>query len=178
MPGPTFISGDSVDLCAVDEEDVEFLQRTVNSPAVWSNIGARKPLTEKQEREWYEERASADNGSVDFVIAVDGDAVGSVGLEGVDDPNGSVEIGIFVAEEHWGEGYGTEAAELVTDYAFDQHRRHRVVARVFEFNDASAAVWEKLGFELEGTHRDEMYLDGDYHDVRYYGVLEDEWRAE
>lgn len=167
-----------MDLCAVSEDDVEFLLDTVNDPAVWRTTGMRTPLTEKQEREWYEERASADNGNVNFVVAVDGDPVGSLGIHGVDDANGSAELGIFLAEEHWGNGYGTEAGRLATQYAFDQHRRHRVVARVFEGNEASARIWEKLGYELEGTHRDQVFVDGDYLDVRYYAVLEDEWREE
>jgi len=110
-----------------------------------------------------------------LLFAVDGDPVGSVGVHGVDDVNGSAEIGIFVAEDYWGNGYGTEAGRLATDYAFAQHRRHRVVARVFEGNDASARIWETLGFEREGTHRDEVYVNGEYRDVRYYSVLDDEW---
>jgi len=175
MPGPTFIEGDRVDLCAVDEDDVEFLQETVNDPAVWPNIGARTPLTRKQEREWYEEQASDDDGNVNFVVAVDDDPAGTIGVHGVDDVNGSAELGIFLAEPYWGDGYGTEAGRLATTYAFDQHRRHRVVACVFEGNDASMRVWEKLGFELDGTHRDEVYVDGRYHDVHYYSVLESEW---
>jgi ribosomal-protein-alanine N-acetyltransferase len=176
MPGSPFIEGESVDLCAVSEADVDFLRETVNDPAVWRTIGSRTPVTDKQEREWYEEHASADDGNVNFVAAVEGDPIGSVGVADVDDVNGSAEIGIFVAEPYWGNGYGTEAARLATDYAFRQHRRHRVVARVFEGNDASARIWEKLGFELDGVHRDEVYVDGEYRDVRYYSVLEDEWR--
>ncbi|MXR20569.1 GNAT family N-acetyltransferase [Halobacterium bonnevillei] len=175
MPGRPFIEGATVDLCAVSEDDVDFLRDTVNDPAVWPTIGARTPVTETQEREWYEDHASEDDGNVNFVIAVDGDPVGSVGVHGVDDVNGSAEIGIFVAEDYWGNGYGTEAGRLATDYAFAQHRRHRVVARVFEGNDASARIWETLGFEHEGTHRDEVYVNGEYCDVRYYSVLEDEW---
>lgn len=177
MPGPVFLHGERVDLCVVSEDDLDFLARTVNSPAVWRMIGSRTPHTQKQEEEWYEEYVSDEDSSVNFVIVVDDTPIGSLGLHGIDDVNGSTEIGIFLAEEYWGDGYGTEAARLATDYAFAQHRRHRVVARVFEFNDASANVWEKLGFELEGTHRDEMFVDGEYHDVRYYGVLEDEWTA-
>jgi ribosomal-protein-alanine N-acetyltransferase len=175
MPGRPFVSGETVDLCAVSEDDLDFLQDTVNDPAVWRTIGARTPVTDKQEREWYEEQASEDDGNVNFVVAVDGDPVGTVGVHGVDDVDGSAELGIFLAEQYWGEGYGTEAGRLATTYAFDQHRRHRVVARVFEGNEASKRVWEKLGFELEGTHRDAVYVDGEYHDVHYYGVLESEW---
>jgi len=175
MPGRPFVSGDRVDLCAVSEEDVDFLRDTVDDPAVWPTIAARTPTTEKQEREWYEERASSDDGGVNFVVAVDGESVGTVGVHGVDDVNGSAELGIFLAEEFWGEGYGTEAARLATTYAFDQHRRHRVTARVFEGNEGSIRIWEKLGYELEGVHRDEVFVDGTYTDVRYYSVLEDEW---
>ncbi|WP_232703006.1 GNAT family N-acetyltransferase [Halobacterium wangiae] len=178
MPGRPFISGDTVDLCAVDEDDLAFLQDTLNDPAVWRMLSSRTPLTERQERQWYEQRASADNGDVNFVVAVDGDPVGSLGVHGVDSVNGSAELGIFLAEEQWGNGYGTEAGRLATDYAFDQHRRHRVVARVFEGNEASARIWEKLGYELEGTHRDQVYANGEYLDVRYYSVLEDEWDGE
>lgn len=177
MPGRPFVSGERVDLCPVGEDDLEFLRDTVNDPAVWPTIGARTPVTEREEREWYEDRASeTDDGEVNFVVAVDGDPAGSLGVHGLDDINGSAELGIFLGEDYWGEGYGTEAGRLATTYAFDQHRRHRVVARVFEGNEASKRVWEKLGFELEGTQRDAVYLDGEYLDVHCYGVLEAEWR--
>jgi RimJ/RimL family protein N-acetyltransferase len=178
MPGRPFLSDGTVDLCAVDEDDLGFLQDTLNDPAVWRMLGSRTPLTGQQEREWYEELASADNGTVNFVVAVDGDPVGALGVQGVDDVDGSAELGLFLAEDHWGNGYGTAAGRLATNYAFDQHRRHRVVARVFEGNEASARLWEKLGFELEGTHRDQVFANGEYLDVRCYAVLEDEWNDE
>lgn len=175
MPGRPFLEGETVDLCAVAEADLDFLRETLNDPAVWPTLSARNPLTERQEREWYEEHASADDGNVNFVVAVDDQPVGSLGVHGVDDADGSAELGVFLAEEYWGQGYGTEAGRLATGYAFDQHRRHRVVARVFEGNERSARVWEKLGFELDGVHREAVYVDGEYRDVRYYSVLEDEW---
>jgi ribosomal-protein-alanine N-acetyltransferase len=175
MPGRPYLSGDTVDLCPVSEDDLSFFADTINDPAVWQTTGSRTPYTEQQEREWYEERASAENGNVNFTIAVDGDPVGSLGLHGLDDVSGSAELGLWLAEDYWGQGYGTEASRLATGYAFDQHRRHRVVARVFAGNEASKRVWEKLGFELEGTHRDEVYANGEYKDVHYYSVLESEW---
>jgi RimJ/RimL family protein N-acetyltransferase len=105
--------------------------------------------------------------------------MGTVGLH----PRGgdagvTAEVGLFLAEPFWGEGYGTEAARLVTDYAFDERRHHRVVARVFEGNDGSRRIWEKLGYRHEATHRETMYFDGEYVDERIYAVLEAEWRGE
>jgi RimJ/RimL family protein N-acetyltransferase len=175
MPGRPYRSGDTVDLCPVSEDDLPFFADTINDPDVWRTTGGRKPVTEQQEREWFEDHVNADNGNVNFTVAVDGDPVGSLGVHGVDDVNGSAELGLWLAEQHWGQGYGTEAARLATEYAFAQHRRHRVVARVFADNDASKRVWEKLGFTLEGTHRDEVYANGEYTDVLYYSVLDSEW---
>jgi RimJ/RimL family protein N-acetyltransferase len=64
----------------------------------------------------------------------------------------------------------------MTDYAFDELRQHRVSARVFGFNEASRALFEDtLGYRHEGVHREETYIDGEYRDVHYYGVLESEW---
>ena len=176
MPGPVFIDGDRVELRTVEEEDLDFLQELINDPAIRRSLVNRSPVNGQQEQEWFEESASAeDNDDVDLLICRDGDAVGSVGLHGHDPLGVSCEIGIFLAEEHWSEGYGTAASRLVTDYAFRELRYHRVMARVFEDNVGSTRIWEKLGFRHEGTFEESEFVDGEYVDVDVYAVLEDEW---
>lgn len=190
MPGPVFLQGDTVSLHPVGEDDLDFLRETVLDPNVRQTLGLRQPLTAKQEQEWYEEHASSDD-RVDLVVCIhrsdapddvepsdDEDEyvrVGSIGLGPVNDIDGKAEIGISIAEAFWGNGYGTEAARLLTDYAFRDLRKHRVTARVFEGNVGSQRIWEKLGYEHEAIHREEQFLDGEHVDVHYYSVLEDEW---
>ncbi|RBI63740.1 GNAT family N-acetyltransferase [halophilic archaeon] len=174
MPGPVFLEGDGIELRTVEEEDLEFLQATINDPAVREYLGGRPPINGRQEREWYEERCSNDD-HTNLLVCRDGEPMGSVGLHPKDQTEASAEIGIFLAERYWGEGYGTEASRLVTDYAFRERRHHRVMARVFEGNAGSARIWEKLGFRHEGRFREAEFLDGEYVDVDYYAVLEDEW---
>ncbi len=101
--------------------------------------------------------------------------MGTVGLHPRDETGVSTEIGIFLAEPFWDEGYGTEASRLVTDYAFRERRTHRVMARVFEGNVGSARIWEKLGFRHEGTRVEAEFVDGEYVDVEFYAVTDDEW---
>jgi RimJ/RimL family protein N-acetyltransferase len=174
MPGPVFLEGDGIELRTVEEEDLEFLQATINDPAVRRYLGNRPPINGRQEREWYEERCS--NGeSTNLLVCRDGEPMGTVGLHPKGPTETSAEIGIFLAEPYWGEGYGTEASRVVTDYAFRERRHHRVMARVFEDNDGSARIWEKLGFRHEGTFREAEFLDGEYVDVDYYAVLDEEW---
>ena len=100
---------------------------------------------------------------------------GAVGLESIDDVNGSAEIGLFLAEGFWGAGHGTEAARLLTDYAFRERRLHRVFARVRSGNEGSARIWEKLGYRHEATHRRAVFHEGEHVDVELYAALADEW---
>ena len=94
-----------------------------------------------------------------------------IGLNGLDEGNGVAELGYWIAPEAWGNGYATDAARTMTEYAFDQRRLRRVQARVVDFNEASARVLEKAGFEREGVHREAVFLDGEHRDVVWYGRL-------
>lgn len=177
MPGPVFLDGDGVALRTIEEEDLEFLQTQINDPRIWRAIGRSNPVTAEQEREFYENVVCEDDG-VQLLIAVDAEPVGTIGLHAIDRETGSAEIGYWVAPDHHSQGYGTEAAALIVDYGFDQLRLHRIAASVFEFNEPSRRLLESIGFTREGVHRDAEFVDGEYQDVYWYGLLEDEWREE
>ena len=66
-------------------------------------------------------------------------------------PSGEIELGYWIAEPHWGQGYATEAARAALDIAKTLGWR-RVEASHFLDNPASGRVLEKLGFEPTGTH--------------------------
>jgi RimJ/RimL family protein N-acetyltransferase len=85
------------------------------------------------------------------------------------------EIGYWIALPYWGNGLATEAARALTAYAFDELRLRRVQGRHFTRNAASGRVMQKLGMQLEGTHRD-AYLRWDrLEDVAVYAILASEW---
>ena len=46
---------------------------------------------------------------------------------------------------------------------------------MFAFNDASARVLERVGFEHEGTLREQVFARGRRVDTERYGLLESEW---
>ena len=175
MPGAVFLRGEDVTLRTVEEEDVEFVQEYINDPDVRWGLSMAMPINGEQEREYFEERISSDE-DIHLLVCADEEAVGMVSLT-VGDRHGSAEIGISLAPEYHGNGYGTAASRLLTTYAFEELRMHRVMARVFAFNEGSKRIWEKLGFEREGTHREAAFTGGEYVDVLFYGVLEDEWES-
>lgn len=174
MPGALYLESDALELRTIEEEDLEFLRDTVNDPTVRTYLGRRGPFNLEQEREFFEGVVSDDE-HLNLLITVDGDRAGTIGLQPVNPQHGTGEIGLFLAEDAWGQGLGTEAARLVTDHAFADRAIHRVKARVFEGNEASKRVWEKLGYRHEATMREAAFLDGEYVDVHHYAVLAEEW---
>jgi len=172
MPGAVFLRNEFVELRTIEEEDLAFVRDGVNDPDVWPTLGSFQPYNMKQEEEWLE-RISEDD-DVHLLVCDDGDPVGVVGL-GVDAVTGLGELGYWISSTEWGNGYATAAVRLVSAYAFDHCRLHKVAADVYDHNPASARVLEKVGFEREGTHRQEAYVDGAYRDVLRYGLLKDEF---
>jgi RimJ/RimL family protein N-acetyltransferase len=61
--------------------------------------------------------------------------------------------------------------------AFDELGAHRVYAELDAANEASARLCDILGMTREATLRERDHVDGDWHDVAIFGLLEREFRA-
>lgn len=174
MPGAAFLEGETVTLRTLEEEDLPFCRDAVNDPDVRGSIETTRPMSLAAEREWFEDLQANDDHVV-LLICVDGEPVGTVGLDGIDRRAGVAEIGYLVVPSHWGNGYATAAVELLAGYAFDELRLNRVQAHVYEFNEASKRVLEKAGFEAEGVKREGDFVAGAHVDVHWYGLLSGDW---
>ncbi len=102
--------------------------------------------------------------------------IGGIGLHNIEFSRQNSEMGYVIGKEYWGHGYMTEAVALMTNYCFTQLKLHRVYARVFHPNLASARVLEKNGYSLEGRHREAIYREGQWLDELVYAKLRSEDR--
>ncbi|MEZ4629486.1 MAG: GNAT family N-acetyltransferase [Deinococcales bacterium] len=83
----------------------------------------------------------------------------------------SAGIGYCFAEGAWGQGFATEAAGALLQWAFDTLDLNRVQAELDTRNLASARVLEKLGFVREGTLREDCIVNAEVSDSWVYGLL-------
>ncbi len=60
-----------------------------------------------------------------------------------------LEVGYTIGKPYWGQGYATEAASAVRDFALERLGARRLIALIIQGNDASERVALKLGFEYE-----------------------------
>lgn len=82
----------------------------------------------------------------------------------------SASLGYWVDAEHLGRGVARGAVELVCRAA-DELGLHRVEAGTQLSNRASQRVLEACGFELVGTARGLLFIDGGWRDHRIYQRL-------
>jgi RimJ/RimL family protein N-acetyltransferase len=139
------------------------------------------PRSAEATRQWTERAATRDPSGDEhrWVIADrDGAMVGTINTHGCDRRLGTFSYGIAVATEHGGRGYGAEAVRLVLRYYFHELGYQKVTVHVYEFNAASRALHERLGFVQEGRLRRMIYTAGRHWDTLVYGQTREEFEAE
>lgn len=93
------------------------------------------------------ESADAVRNDFPFAIVRDGKIIGVVGVHlRAEGP----ELGYWLRQSAWGQGYATEAARLALAFAFDELDLSEVEAGHFADNPASGRVLQKLGFTYTG----------------------------
>ena len=129
-------------------------------------------LTEAKHFKWnresvieYVEKSNVEGESLLLGIFVKGSNkhIGNIRLFNFSKQHHRVELGIMIFDKsQWNKGYGTEALIAVTGYVFGVLELHRICADYYAVNAASARMFEKVGFKIEGVFRDHFFLDGEY----------------
>lgn len=114
-----------------------------------------------------------------FLIAPVGSdrPVGLCHFHSYDHDTRSIKIAILIEPESQGRGYGTQAVQLLVDYAFETFDLNRVCLSAFGNNPAGLRAYEHAGFRLEGVRRRVWYRAGAWHDDVMMSVLRREWEA-
>ncbi|TAH30781.1 MAG: N-acetyltransferase, partial [Oscillatoriales cyanobacterium] len=74
------------------------------------------------------------------------------------------EIGYALSARYWREGYMSEAVNAIIEFGFREMLLNRIVGRCEVNNIASARVMEKVGMQLEGILRQQLFVKGRYWD--------------
>lgn len=88
------------------------------------------------------------DGEATFMITLDETPIGVCGVE---PREGGPEIGYWIGVSYWGQGYVTEAARALIDYAFGELQHETLQAGARVSNPASRRVLEKCGFQWTGV---------------------------
>ena len=112
-----------------------------------------------------------------FAIVLDDSVIGGINLS-IDKRHQNAEMGYSIARKHWGNGYATEAARAVVNWAFETFCLAKISSEANVDNRRSWRVMERIGMTREGVLRSEAPDGRDANrrqDVAYYGILREEW---
>ena len=148
-----------------EPEDYEALHRIFSGPRAVAGT-LQMPLPSAQT--WRKRLAEPPEGSYSLVACVEDEVVGSLGLE--TSPTRwrmrhVASIGMAVRDDWQGKGVGTALMEATLDLADNWLNLTRIELRVYVDNTAGITLYEKFGFEVEGTHRRLAFRDGEYVDA-------------
>ncbi len=87
-------------------------------------------------------------------IVVDRLIVGMIGFKSPPDSNGSVEIGYGIVPSQQGQGFATQAVDLLVKEGFSKAEIQMIVAYTVPMNSASGRVLEKNQFIRDGSKID------------------------
>jgi len=171
--------GPEVSLRAVTAEDEDTLFR------IWSDLDSWEerlpappaPVTLAEFRERRRARLEAGHADAEFVICVDGVAVGRCVLFHEDQLARTAEVGIALLAEARDKGVGTAALGQLVEFGFVRRNLRRLYLRGIGSNARAIASYRKVGFVEEGRLREHCWVRGEYVDEVVMGLLRAEWQA-
>jgi len=104
--------------------------------------------------------------------------IGGCGISDVNRDQGTAELGYWLAEPYWRQGYTSEAVRKLINYSFDTLKLRRLIIPAYSTNNGSNGLAKSLGFKKEGCLRKAVVCKatGKIHDENIWGLLKEEWK--
>jgi putative acetyltransferase len=148
-----------------EPEDYEAIHRILSGPRAMAGTLQLPYQSVENVRKRFSETSE---GLFHLVACVQGKVVGHLGLETFPAfwrRRHVGYIGMAVRDDLQGRGIGTALMEAALDLADNWLNLTRVELAVYADNAAGIALYDKFGFEIEGTHHRYAFRDGMYVDA-------------
>lgn len=168
-----------MELRKIKFEDLPVRVDWMNNPIIYNTMHYGIPITLENTQNWFAKNVDNQN-RIDVTFCESmcnggGGYVAMGGLTSIDRTVGKAELYIFVNPELLGKGIGTKATRKLCQYGFSELGLEKIYLYTDKGNVAAQKVYEKVGFRLEGTLRNEILTrTGHITDRLYYGLLKHE----
>lgn len=114
-----------------------------------------------------------ENNSIVFAIrTTEGNIIGIAGYYDIIKDNMVATLFIGIGDENYlGKGYGKETILDLLNYGFNTLNLYRIQLNVISFNISAIKLYEKVGFQKEGTMKEFVLRNGQRYDLYMYAKL-------
>ena len=157
-------------------EDTDNIVKWRNSDEVRNRFIYQKLFTKESHENWVKTMIETNKVVQMIIVEEETDrAIGSVYVRDIDLEHKKGEFGIFIGEpDCLQKGYGTQACELMVEYAFEYLGLHKLMLRVFADNERAIKSYEKAGFVKEAYLKDDVFVQEKYRDIVLMAIFNDE----
>jgi [ribosomal protein S5]-alanine N-acetyltransferase len=136
------------------------------------------PYTEKDAIYWLNLSSQGLKNKTNYIFTIrfnDTDGfIGGISLT-VEQKFFRAEIGYWLAEPFWNNGYTSEAATSIIDFGFNRLGLNKLTSSHFEENPASGKVMVKCGLTKEGVLKEHLYKNNSFHTLILYGLTKGDY---
>jgi RimJ/RimL family protein N-acetyltransferase len=150
---------DRIDLVPLNRPHLARTREWANDPPLMRLMDRKQPVAPAEHEAWFLSLARRSDCAYFAIETVDRrDHVGNVWLWDIDRRNRKAELRVVVGDAAArGQGLGTEAIDRLCQKGFADFDLHRIYAFVLGINPAGRRAFERAGFVLEGTLRDDRW---------------------
>ena len=187
------IRGRYTALRAIEESDLAQLLAWRNRPQLRRYFREFRELNSTQQRAWFDNKVNGDAGTRMFAIVDETEGrllgesspgrllgenskrrlLGACGLCYIDAVNRTADFSLYIGADdlYIDDRLAPDAAVTLIRYAFDELGLNRLWSEIYAFDVPKAAFFNRLGFALDGRHRQTHWAEGTWHDSLYYSLL-------
>lgn len=163
-----------VKLRILKDQDRSSLVNYANNKKIADNLrdAFPHPYTEQNAIDFI--RNANENNPKKLILAIDlnEELIGCIGAFQQDDIySKNAEIGYWLAEPFWGNGYISSSLRKFTPMVFENMDIVRIYAEPFENNIGSKKALEKAGFKLEAVLKNNIFKNGELMSSCIYSIL-------
>jgi len=164
-------------LRALELEDLDRIHKWHNDQEMYRIMGGHFRFVSKTAtEEWLRKKVQYQTDELNLAICIKETSqhIGNIYLRNIDWMDRQAEMQIWIGEpEMRAKGYGTEAHQLLQEYAVKDLGMRRLYAYIQKGN-TSQKLAEKMGLTLEGTMRNYAFVNGAWRDFYILAICFDE----
>jgi RimJ/RimL family protein N-acetyltransferase len=162
------IIGEGIYLKLLSTDDVnEKYLRWMQDPEILEFLESRwRPFTIEDLKNYVR---LANDGQNNFMFGIylkeNSEYIGNIKIGCISQIHRYGDVGLIIGEKSvWGRGYGVDAINLITRYAFDEINLNKVFAGIYANNMSSIKAFKKAGYREVGILKKHRFYKGTYAD--------------
>lgn len=171
------LTGKHITLRALEPTDLAFLYQIENDESFWEVSNTQKPFS-KLLLQQYLENAQQDiyQAKQLRLLIVENNTHASVGLIDLFDfepKHRRAGVGIVISQQFQNKGFATESLNQLISFCFSHLDLHQLHANITEDNQASTALFEKIGFQRMGIKKDWIFSNNKFKNELSFQLIND-----